>query len=264
MPRMGGVYLQMEDEIASIAAVIGASLAGAKALTATSGRGFRSCRRTWGSLFMGEVPCVVVDVQRSGPSTGLATKPAQSDIMQARWGRHGDQSMIALCPASVEECFTLTVEAFNFAERFRMPVILLPDEIVGHMRENFAAPGTGGDRGDRPPQAPSGQPCDYLPFGAGADGVAPLAALWQRICVHVTSSMHGPDGYSNNDPANAAGGSAQLHREDRPPPRRIVLTKSFARRTWMCCSSRSGRHPRADARRRWRPASRGSRPASCS
>ena len=140
MPQLGGMYLQMEDEIGSIAAVIGASLAGAKAFTATSGPGFSLMQENLGLAVMGEVPCVVVNVQRSGPSTGLATKPAQSDIMQVRWGRHGDQSVIALCPASVRECFTLTVQAFNFAERFRVPVILMPDEIVGHMRENVALP----------------------------------------------------------------------------------------------------------------------------
>ena len=144
LPKLGGVYIQMEDEIASIAAVIGASLAGAKSFTATSGPGFSLMQENLGLAVMGEVPCVVVDVQRAGPSTGLATRPAQSDIMQIRWGRHGDQSVIALCPASVRECFTMAVTAFNFAERYRVPVILMPDEIVGHMRENVEVPAPGG------------------------------------------------------------------------------------------------------------------------
>src|SRR5512137_1427578 len=130
MPLMGGIYLQMEDEIASMAAIIGASLSGAKAFTATSGPGFSLMQENLGLAIMGEVPCVVMNVQRSGPSTGLATKPAQSDIMQIRWGRHGDQELIALSPSSVAECFSLTVEAFNLAEKLRTPVILAADEIV--------------------------------------------------------------------------------------------------------------------------------------
>ena len=124
LPALGGTFIQMEDEIASMAAIIGASLAGAKSFTATSGPGFSLMQENLGLAVMGEVPCVVIDVQRSGPSTGLATKPAQSDVMQLRWGRHGDQSVIALCPATVAECFSLIVQAFNFAEKYRLPVIL--------------------------------------------------------------------------------------------------------------------------------------------
>lgn len=182
LPKLGGTYLQMEDEMGSIAAVVGASLAGAKALTATSGPGFSLMQENLGLAVMGEVPCVIVNVQRSGPSTGLATKPAQSDIMQVRWGRHGDQSVIALCPATVRECFMLTVQAFNFAERFRVPVILMPDEIIAHMRENVALPLPGEiaviDR-----KVPSGTPAAYLPFKADADGVAPLAGVRRRVCI---------------------------------------------------------------------------------
>jgi len=227
MPKVGGVYLQMEDEIASIAAVIGASLAGAKAFTATSGPGFSLMQENLGLAVMGEVPCVVIDVQRSGPSTGLATKPAQSDIMQLRWGRHGDQSVIALCPATVSECFALTVTAFNFAEKFRVPVFLAPDEIVGHMRENFSFPAPGEvpvlDR--KKPSVPADR---YLPFAADADGVAPLAAYGDDHVFHVSSSMHARDGYSNNDPVNAAWRVAQLHRKIEMHLGEIVLTKSFA------------------------------------
>lgn len=226
MPAIGGVFIQMEDEMASIAAVIGASLAGAKALTATSGPGFSLMQENLGLAVMGEVPCVVVDVQRSGPSTGLATKPAQSDIMQVRWGRHGDQSVIALCPASVRECFTLTVQAFNFAERFRLPVMLIPDEIVGHMRENITLPLPGElEVIDR--KAPSGTPASYLPFKPDADGVAPLAAYGSEYVFHVTSSMHGTDGYSNNDPANAAWRVRQLHEKIERHRGEIVLTQSW-------------------------------------
>jgi len=226
MPRLGGVFLQMEDEMASIAAVIGASLAGAKAFTATSGPGFSLMQENLGLAVMGEVPCVVVDVQRSGPSTGLATKPAQSDIMQARWGRHGDQSVIALAPASVRECFTLTVQAFNLAERFRVPVILIPDEIVGHMRENVVLPRAGElEVVDR--KVPAGTPAQYLPFKAEEDGVAPLAAYGSDYVFHVTSSMHGFDGYSNNDPANAERRVRQLHEKIEKHRDEIVLTQAF-------------------------------------
>ena len=226
MPELGGMYIQMEDEMASIAAVVGASLAGAKALTATSGPGFSLMQENLGLAVMGEVPCVVVDVQRSGPSTGLATKPAQSDIMQVRWGRHGDQSVIALCPASVRECFTLTVQAFNFAERYRVPVVLMPDEIVGHMRENVTLPLPGEvEVVDR--KAPAGGPGDYLPFKPEADGVAPLAAYGSEYVFHVTSSMHGTDGYSNNDPANAAWRVRQLHEKLERHRDDIVLTQSY-------------------------------------
>ncbi len=226
MPKLGGMFIQMEDEIASIAAVIGASLAGAKALTATSGPGFSLMQENLGLAVMGEVPCVVVNVQRAGPSTGLATKPAQSDIMQVRWGRHGDQSVIALCPASVRECFTLTVQAFNFAERFRVPVILMPDEIVGHMRENVVLPLPGEiELIER--KAPSGPSAAYLPFKPDADGVAPLAAYGDKYVFHVTSSMHGLDGYSNNDPVNAAWRVRQLHEKIDRYRDEIVLTQPY-------------------------------------
>lgn len=226
LPQLGGVFMQMEDEIASIAAVVGASLAGAKAFTATSGPGFSLMQENIGLATMGEVPCVIVNVQRSGPSTGLATKPGQSDIMQVRWGRHGDQSVIALCPATVSECFTLTVQAFNFAERFRVPVILMPDEIVGHTREGVVVPEPGElaivDR-----KKPTGPVASYLPFEADADGIAPLAAYGSDYVFHVTSSMHGKDGYSNNDPANAAWRVRQLHEKLARHRDEIVLTRSF-------------------------------------
>ena len=226
MPALGGMYIQMEDEIGSIAAVIGASLAGAKAFTATSGPGFSLMQENLGLAVMGEVPCVVVNVQRAGPSTGLATKPAQSDIMQVRWGRHGDQSVIALCPASVRECFTLTVQAFNFAERFRVPVILMPDEIIGHMRESVLLP-LPGEIEVIGRKAPTGTPAAYLPFKPDDDGIAPLAAYGSEYVFHVTSSMHGTDGYSNNDPANAEWRVRQLHQKIERYRDEIVLTRSY-------------------------------------
>ncbi|MEM5790008.1 MAG: 2-oxoacid:acceptor oxidoreductase subunit alpha [Syntrophobacteraceae bacterium] len=226
LPKVGGVFIQMEDEIASMAAIVGASLAGAKAFTATSGPGFSLMQENLGMAVMGEVPCVVVNIQRSGPSTALATKPAQSDIMQVRWGRHGDQCVIALCPASVKECFELTVLAFNLAEKFRLPVILAADEIVGHMRENLVLPEPGElEVIDR--KRPTVPPDQYKPFAPDEDGVAPLAEFGSEYVFHVTSSMHGPDGFSNNSPANAAWRVAQLHTKVEKNLDQIVFTKSF-------------------------------------
>ena len=140
LPQVGGHFIQMEDEISSIAAVLGASAAGVKAMTATSGPGFSLMQENLGYGAMAEIPCVVVDVQRSGPSTGLPTSPAQGDYMQARWGTHGDHPVIALSPSSVLETYTLIIRAFNLSEKYRTPVIFLMDEIVGHLREGVELP----------------------------------------------------------------------------------------------------------------------------
>jgi len=226
MPKIGGMYMQMEDEIASMAAIVGASLAGAKSFTATSGPGFSLMQENMGMATLAEVPCVVVNVQRSGPSTGLATKPAQADVLQIRWGRHGDQSMIALCPASVQECFTYTVKAFNFAEKFRVPVVLASDEVVAHMRENIVIPAPGEiEVVDR--KKPFCPPEAYRPFLPDEDGVAPLAAYGSDYVFHISSSMHGPDGYSNNDPDNAKRRIEQLHRKIENHRDEIVIVKTF-------------------------------------
>ncbi len=226
LPEVGGIFVQMEDEIASIAAVIGASLAGVKAFTATSGPGFSLMQENIGLAVMGEVPCVVVNVQRSGPSTGLATKVAQADVMQARWGRHGDQLLIALSPASVQECFELTVAAFNLAERFRVPVVLLADEIVAHLREVVELPPA-----EKLPivarRYPLCPPDEYLPFRPGADGVPPLAAFGSEYVFHITSSMHGEDGFSNNDPANAARKIARLFTKITSHREEVVQVKGY-------------------------------------
>lgn len=202
--EVGGIYIQMEDELASMAAITGASLAGKKSLTATSGPGFSLMQENLGMAQMAEVPCVVVNVQRSGPSTGLATKPAQADIMQVRWGRHGDQAIIALAPATVQECFELTVKAFNLSERFRTPVVLMPDEIIGHMRESVVLPAPG-ELEVIERKRYSGEPEAYLPFKPEDDDeIAPLADYGSKYIFHITSSMHGYRGYSQNDPDNAA------------------------------------------------------------
>ena len=140
LPEVGGKFIQMEDEIASMGAVCGASLTGVKSITATSGPGFSLKQELIGYAAIAEIPVVIINVQRLGPSTGRPTSPAQGDVMQARWGTHGDHGVIALCPSSVRECFDVTVKAVNFSERFRMPVILLLDEVIGHMREGMEMP----------------------------------------------------------------------------------------------------------------------------
>lgn len=140
LPKVGGVFVQMEDEIASAAAVVGASLAGVKSMTATSGPGFSLMQEVIGYAIMTETPCVFVNVMRLGPSTGLPTKPAQGDIMQTRWGTHGDHAIIALYPSSVAEVYRYIITAFNLAEEYRTPVVFLMDAMLGHMRESFYPP----------------------------------------------------------------------------------------------------------------------------
>lgn len=228
MLEVGGYFVQMEDELASMAAIAGASLSGMKAFTATSGPGFSLMQENLGMAQLAEIPCVIVNVQRSGPSTGLATKPAQADIMQIRWGRHGDQAIIALAPASVQECFDLTVRAFNLAEKYRTPVVLMPDEIVGHMRESIVIPDLGElavfDR-----KKPSCDPSEYLPFKYDDedDGIAPMAEYGSNYVFHVTSSMHGECGFSQNDPSNAQKKIDHLYSKIYSHVDDIVQTKEF-------------------------------------
>jgi 2-oxoglutarate ferredoxin oxidoreductase subunit alpha len=189
MPEVGGTFIQMEDEIASISAVTGASLAGQKALTATSGPGFSLMQEMIGFASMAQVPCVIVDVMRGGPSTGLPTEPSQGDVMQARWGTHGEHSMIALVPSSVLECYTLTVEAFNLAEQYRTPVIVLSDALVGHMREAVTLPDPSGlrvaVRGE-----PDCEPDEYDTVVSEIDNILPRPALGSRFRVHATGLVY--------------------------------------------------------------------------
>ena len=189
LPKNKGVFIQMEDEIASIAAVIGASWTGAKAMTATSGPGFSLMMENIGYAIMTETPCVIVNVQRGGPSTGQPTMSAQGDMLQCRFGSHGDYSVIALCPASVQEMFDLTVEAFNLAERFRVPVFLMADEIIGHMRERLIIPDQVSIE-QRKPLEP-GTP----PFKPGENLVPGFPAFGKGYGVHVTGLTHDERGY---------------------------------------------------------------------
>jgi len=215
LPEAGGVFIQMEDEIASICACIGASLGGVKAMTATSGPGFSLMQENLGYAALCEVPVVIVNVQRVGPSTGMPTLPSQGDVMQARWGTHGDHPVVVLAPASVADTYRLTVAAFNIAERLRLPVVLLSDEVVAHMREVVElAPLEVLER-----RAPTDDPDGYLPFRADADGVAALAAPGRGYRFHVTGLYHGEDGLVTNDPAEAGrlihrlGRKVESHRE---------------------------------------------------
>ncbi len=211
LPAVGGVYMQMEDELASMAAIVGASLAGVKSFTATSGPGLSLMMENLGVAIMAEVPCVIVDVQRSGPSTGLATKPAQADVMMARWGPHGDHSAIVLAPSSVQECFDLTIRAFDIAEELRHPVLVLSDAIVGHMREDvlFGVPGevTPVTRRD-----PGVTPSEYVMHSDGPDGLpVPLPPFGSDYIVRANSSAHDETGYPSADPATAAANIRRLH-----------------------------------------------------
>lgn len=203
LPQLGGIYVQMEDELGSIAAVIGASVAGKKSYTATSGPGFSLMQENLGVAIMAEIPCVIIDVQRSGPSTGLATKPAQGDVMQSRWGTHGDHGIIAISPSSVQDCFDLTIQAFNLAEKYRTPVVLLADEIVGHMKEKVVLRELGPDEIiDR--KKPVCDPKDYKPFDfEGNDGIAPLAHFGSDYVFKVSASTHDETGNANSKPENA-------------------------------------------------------------
>lgn len=197
LPMVGGKFIQMEDEIASMAAVIGASLTGLKSMTATSGPGFSLKQENIGYAAATEVPCVIVNVQRGGPSTGQPTSPAQGDIMQARWGTHGDHPIIAITPSSVRETFDLTVRAFNLAEKYRVPVILLMDEIIGHMREKVELPDVSEiEIIDR--KKPSVSKEEYLPFKADDNLVPPMANYGEGYRFHVTGLIHDETGFPSN------------------------------------------------------------------
>ena len=199
LPEIEGCYVQMEDELASMAAILGASWAGAKAMTATSGPGFTLMMENFGLGVMTETPCVVVDVQRGGPSTGLPTLVSQADVMQAKWGSHGDFEPIAYAPSSPQEMFDLTVEAFNAAERFRMPVFVMADEAVGHMTERVAIPAPEQIKlvnRKRPPPPGDG----WLPYAADGDLVPPMPLAGEGYNVHVTGLTHDERGYPAGHP----------------------------------------------------------------
>ena len=194
LPKVGGKFIQMEDEIASLAACIGASAGGLKSMTATSGPGFSLMQEHIGYAAMTEIPVVVVDVQRLGPSTGQPTSGSQGDVMQARWGSHGDYPIIALSPTSVRQAFDLTVAAFNLSERYRTPVILLMDEFVGHMREKVDLPEVNDVM--RVERLGTNVPPEwYEPYGDAVGDVPPMALFGSGYRYHITGLLHDTHGY---------------------------------------------------------------------
>jgi 2-oxoglutarate ferredoxin oxidoreductase subunit alpha len=194
LPDVGGTFIQMEDEIAAMAAVLGASCAGAKSMTATSGPGFSLMMENLGLGICTETPCVVVNVQRAGPSTGLPTLGAQGDMMQARWGSHGHYEIIALAPASPQEIFHQTILAFNLSEAYRIPVLIMADEVVGHLSERVIIPEAGAIKTVSRPRA-KGRKDRFKPFQVGPNGVAPMAIAGEGYNVHITGLTHDERGY---------------------------------------------------------------------
>jgi len=194
LPEVGGTYIQMEDELASMAAVLGASWGGVKAMTATSGPGFSLMMENIGLGVMLETPCVVVNIQRAGPSTGLPTLTGQGDMMQARWGSHGHYSIIALAPNSPQELYELTIRAFNLSERYRVPVLVMSDASVGHMYEKVVIPPLS-EIEIEPRRKPTVPPEEYWPFEPDADLVPPMADSGQGYGFHVTGLTHDERGY---------------------------------------------------------------------
>jgi 2-oxoglutarate ferredoxin oxidoreductase subunit alpha len=194
LPKTGGKFLQMEDEIAAMAAILGASLAGAKVLTSTSGPGLSLKQELVGYGCIAEIPCVVYNVMRGGPSTGMPTGPSQSDVMCAKWGTHGDHPAICLTPASVQETYDEVIRAFNLSEKYRTPVMVMPDEIVAHMRERIVFPEPG-EVEVIPRKAPTVPPEQYKPYDTSFGDVPPLAAFGSGYKFHVTGLNKMQDGF---------------------------------------------------------------------
>ena len=194
MPEVGGTYIQMEDELGSIAAVLGASWGGVKAMTATSGPGFSLMMENLGLGVMLETPCVLANIQRAGPSTGLPTLPAQGDMMQARWGSHGCYSIIAISPSSPQEMYDLTIKAFDLSEKYRTPVLIMADAVVGHMSEKVVIPPQNKIKtiARKKPTVP---PDKYLPYKVGKDLVPEMANAGEGYRFHVTGLTHDERGY---------------------------------------------------------------------
>jgi 2-oxoglutarate/2-oxoacid ferredoxin oxidoreductase subunit alpha len=201
LPEVGGVFIQMEDELASMAAILGASASGARSMTATSGPGLSLMMENIGLGVMLELPCVVIDIQRGSPSTGLPTLPGQSDVMQVRWGSHGDFAVVAYSPWSPQEIFDLTIHAFNVADRYRVPVIMLGDEVVGHMVERVIIPPSEEIPRLERKRPSAGSPQAYEPFRALDDDlVPPMVHAGQGYRIHATGLTHDERGYPELTP----------------------------------------------------------------
>lgn len=202
LPKVGGKFIQMEDEIAGMAATIGGAVAGCKAMTATSGPGFSLKQENIGYACITEIPCVIVNVQRNGPSTGLPTSPGQGDYMQAKWGTHGDHPIIVLSPTTVSETYRLTVQAFNFSEKYRTPVILLMDEVVGHLREKIEVPEEG-ELEVIARKTPTVSPQEYKAYEFTEDMVPAMASFGSGYRYNITGLVHDETGFPTNSTTEA-------------------------------------------------------------
>lgn len=253
LPQAGGVFIQMEDEIGSMAAIIGASLAGVKSMTATSGPGFSLMQENIGYASMAEVPCVIVNVQRGGPSTGLPTLPSQADVMQARWGTHGDHPVIVVAPSTVRETYDWTIQAFNYAEQFRVPVILLLDEIIAHISEKIILPPReeiqiiARKRATEPPET-------YLPYRCSESDIPPMADFGSGYRFNVTGLSHDESGFPTNNPVKIDALYRRLNRKiERYKNEIIAFKKTLLDDADICIvaygsSARSARRTLREAR----------------
>lgn len=227
LPKHGGKFVQMEDEIASMGAILGASLAGQKAMDATSGPGFSLKQELIGYAACAEIPCVLVNVQRVGPSTGQPTAPSQGDVMQTRWGTHGDHPVIALSPWSVRETYDATVMAVNYAERFRTPVVLLMDEVVGHLREKVELP-EAGELELYPRRTPKKTRAEgYQPFEPDEDLVPNVADFGTGYRIHVTGLIHDNTGFPVGSPEVTENSIQRLHEKIARVGEEIIHTEEY-------------------------------------
>lgn len=219
LPTLGGKFIQMEDEISSIAAVIGASVCGLKSMTATSGPGFSLKQENIGYASMAEIPCVVVDVMRGGPSTGLPTSVSQGDLMQSRWGTHGDHPVIVIAPVKVSDIYYLTIEAFNYSEEYRVPVIILLDEVIAHMREAIYIDDDYRVIDRKRPK----YKVDFLPYKKDDSLVPEMASFGEGYAFHITGLVHDEKGYPSSSPEVAQELIERLHKKIEINKEKIVL-----------------------------------------
>ena len=226
LPEVGGTFIQMEDEIAAMAAILGASCAGVKSMTATSGPGFSLIMENLGLGICTETPCVVVNVQRAGPSTGLPTLGAQGDMMQARWGSHGHYEIIALAPSSPQEIFYETIKAFNLSETYRLPVLIMTDEVTGHLSERVTIPEARSIKLQSRPR-PKGRKDRFKPFLPGPKGVPPMAIAGEGYGIHVTGLTHDVRGYPVMSADAQVAMIARLTEKIRNNLDEIVRTESY-------------------------------------
>lgn len=228
LPQYDGMFIQMEDEIASMAAIIGASVSGTKSMTATSGPGFSLKQENIGYAALCEVPCLIVNVMRGGPSTGLPTELSQGDVMQARWGTHGDHPIIALAPSTVEEIFEYTIQAVNLSEMFRTPVILLLDEVLAHTRERFVIPPDEKIRARLFERTkPTLPPEDFMPFDDRFGDVPPMASYGTGYRFHTSGLIHDPAGFPTTRSDEITSLLKRLERKIRPDDPRLTFAREL-------------------------------------